>query len=574
MMKKIKQTYLLLIICALTVVSCEDVLETKNLNAFGEDTVFSDPDQLERVVFSAYNSTEGWALNKTIWWSRRYNIEAGSFEAKFNFRNLDRLRLRGNGWTAQNAGDFRNKWRDNFRFINEINQFLDKVDDSPAMEVNSEKVNSLKAEMKFLRANIYTKMIKMFGGVPIFTTAFGLDSDFDVTRNSYEDCVNFIVKELDEAAALLPETRPAGEFGRATKLSALAVKSRTLLFAASKLHDPSTQPSGPLYDYTNGNKWQDAADAAKAVIDMVGARDLIATPNAQAYRNLFLSANDDILFARSYGGDLYDFGLDANSLIDQTQSPPGYGGWAISSPSHNFALEFNMADGTSTDGGTFNPADPNANREMRYYAVLNFQGSVFRGRAVDYALSPANPSLHGLDSPEGSTVGSPGNNLHSSKTGYNIRKFHNESLTLINETTAGRPYILYRLAEMYLNYAEAQAQLGNEDEARMAVNKVSTRALQPEITASGTDLLEAIKRERRIELAFEGHNFWDERRWMNTENLGFDIKGLKWEKDATGNLSHTEYTVVTRPWFDRMYYLPIPNNEILKVPTLEQNWDY
>ena len=573
-MKKIKQIYIIIFISTLSMTSCEDVLETTNLGGFPEDIVFSDPAQLERVVFSAYNSTESWALNKSIWWARRFNIEAGSFEAKFNFRNLDRLRLRGNGWTAQNAGDFRNKWRDNFRFINEINQFLDNVDNSEAMKSNPSKVSSLKAEMKFLRANIYSKMIKMYGGIPIFTTAFGLKSEFDVSRNSYEECVDFIVKELDEAAAVLPTTRPAAEFGRATKLAALAVKSRALLFAASTLHDPSTLPNGPLYDYTKASKWQDAANAAKAIIDLVGAKDLIATPDAQAYRNLFLSANDDIIFARPYGGDLWDFGTDANSLIDQTQSPPGYGGWAISSPTHNFALEFNMADGTTTNGVAYDANNPNDNREMRYYANLNFQGAMFRGRQVDYALSPADPTKDGLDSPNGSKVGSPGNDLHSSKTGYNIRKFHNESLASINETTAGRPYILYRLAEVYLNYAEAQAELGNDVEAKTFLNKVSTRALQPAITASGNDLKEAIKRERRIELSFEGHNFWDERRWMNSANLGFDIKGLKWEKDAAGNLSNTEYTVITRPWYDKQYYLPIPNDEILKVPTLEQNDGY
>lgn len=576
-MKQTKKIFSLLVVAVLAITSCEDVLETQNLSAYAEDSVFSDPNLLEGVVFSAYNSTEGWALNKSIWWSRRYNIEAGSFEAKFNFRDLDRLRLRGNGWTAQNAGDFRNKWRDNFRFINEINQFLDKVDNSPAMAADPDRVNSLKAEMKFLRANIYTKMIKMFGGVPIFTTAFGLDSDFTATRNTYEECVDFIVRELDEAAAVLPATRPAAEFGRATSTAALAVKSRTLLHAASDLHDPGLAPqttNTELYTYGKASKWQDAANAAKAVIDIFGSKDLIAATDAQAYRDLFLSANSDIIFARAYGGDLYDFGLDANSLIDQTQSPSGYGGWAISSPSHNFALEFNMADGTDTETGTFDPVNPNDNREMRYYAVMNFQGAVFRGRAIDYALS-SNPSFHGLDSPEGSTVGSPGNDLHSSKTGYNIRKFHNEGLASINETTAGRPYILYRLAEMYLNYAEAQYHAGDEAEARWALNKVSSRALQPEITASGADLLEAIKRERRVELAFEGHNFWDERRWMNTANLGFDIKGLRWEKDDMGNLmTPTEYTVVTRPWFDRQYYLPIPNDEVLKVPSLVQNWDY
>ena len=576
-MKKIKLIYLFAAIGFFSMTSCEDVLDTDSLGSYPNDLIFSDPAQLEKVVYSAYNSTESWGLNKSIWWARRFNVEVGSFEAKFNFNDLDRLRIRGNGWTALNPGDFNNKWRDYFLFINEINQFLDNVDESEAMKIDADQVNILKAEMQFLRANLYAKMIKMFGSLPIFDTAFGLGSEFNLPRNSYEECVAFIVKELDEAAAVLPVTRPASEFGRATKLAALAVKSRTLLFAASKLHDPATLPNGPFYDYAKATKWQDAADAAKAVIDLVGGRDLIATPDAEAYQKLFLSANQDILFARPYGETLYDFGLDVNSLPDQTQSPSGYGGWGLSSPTHNFALEFNMADGSTTSGVSFDAADPNANREMRYYADLNYQGATFRGRTVDYSLSdsigvapnrvPAFP--HGLDSSEGL-----GNVRHSSKTGYNIRKFQDESLVTTTDVSAGRPYILYRLAEVYLNYAEAQAELNNDSEAKIYLNKVSTRALLPEITVTGDALKEAIKRERRIELAFEGHNFWDERRWMNPDNLGFDIKGLKWKKEVSGVLTHTEYSVVTRPWFDKQYYLPIPNQEIQKAPALLQNDGY
>ena len=573
-MKKIKLIYLFAAIGFFSMTSCEDVLDTDSLDSYPSDLIFSDPVQLERVVYSAYNSTESWGLNKSIWWARRYNIEAGSFEAKFNFKNLNRLGLSGNGWNSLNVGDFRNKWRDYFLFVNEINQFLNNVDDSEAMAVNPEKVNGLKAEMKFLRANIYSKMIKMFGGIPIFETAFGLGSEFNIPRNSYEECVTFIVKELDEAAAILPETRPASEFGRATKLAALAVKARTLLFAASKLHDPATLPSGPLYDYAKATKWKDAADAAKVIIDLVGGRDLIATPNAAAYQKLFLSANQDILFARSYGETLYDFGLDVNSLPDQTQSPSGYGGWGLSSPTHNFALEFNMADGSTTSGPSYVAATPNANREMRYYADLNYQGAMFRGRAVDYALATDASQADGLDSANGSSVGSSGNDNHSSKTGYTIRKFQDEELTTTTDISAGRPYVLYRLAEVYLNYAEAKAEMGEDAEAKIYLNKVSARALQPEITLGGDALKEAIKRERRIELAFEGHNFWDERRWMNPANLGFDIKGLKWEKGAAGVVTQTEYNVVTRPWFDKQYYLPIPNQEIQKASALIQNDGY
>ncbi|WP_298493864.1 RagB/SusD family nutrient uptake outer membrane protein [uncultured Algibacter sp.] len=570
-MKKIKIVYMFIAIGLFSATSCEDVLDTNALDAFGEDLIYSDPDQVERLVFSAYNSTESWGLNKTIWWARRYNLEVGSFEAKFNFRDLDRLRIRDAGWNPLNMGDFRNKWRDYYRFIREIDEFLAKVDDSQAMQVDSDRVNGLKAEMKFLRANLYAKLIRYHGGVPVLENALGLDDDFNIPRNSYEECVDFIVKELDEAAAVLPDSRPAPEFGRATSMAALAVKSRLLLYAASKLHDPSTQPSGPLYDYTKATKWQDASDAAKVIIDMVGGRDLIAVNNDKDYQNLFLAPNNDIIFARPFG-EFYDFGLDVNSLPNQTHAPSGYGGWGLASPTHNFALEFNMADGTTTSGATFDPANPNDNREMRYYADLNFQGADFRGRPVDYALS-VDPNADGLDSPNGSSVGSSGNDLHSSKTGYNVRKFQDESVGL-TDLSPSRPYILYRLAEIYLNYAEAQAEMGNDGEARIYLNKVSNRALQPDITSSGDELKEAIKRERRIELAFEGHNFFDERRWMNPGNLGFDIKGLKWTKDAGGNLTNEEYTVVTRPWFDKHYYLPIPQQEIDKAPALLQNANY
>ncbi len=570
-MKKIKLSYLLVLFALFATYSCEDVLETEAKDAFAEDLIYSDPNQVERLLFTAYNSTESWGMNRYQWWGRRFQIEGGSFEAKFNFQDQDLFRDRG-GLTPSNQGIWLEKWRDSWDYVRLTNEFLDRIDDSPAMKVNPAKVNVLKAEMKFLRAYVYAKLINFYGGVPIMEHALGLNDDFNLPRDSYEACVNFIVKELDEAAAVLPATRPATEFGRATKLAALAAKSRVLLYAASKLHDPASAPSkDPLYVYTKATKWQDAADAAKAVIDLVGARDLIPVANATEYQKLFLTPNQDILWARPFGAQYYDFGTDANSLWDQTQSPNGYGGWGLSSPTHNFALQFNMADGSTTSGSTFNPNSPNTNREMRYYADLLFQGANFRGRPVDYALAdnPSTATPHGLDSPKGA-----GNVLHSSKTGYNIRKFQDESVAVTGGISPNRPFILYRLAEIYLNYAEAQYQLKNENEARTYLNKVSKRALQPDITASGTELYEAIKRERRVELCFEMHNYFDERRWMQLDHLGMDIRGLTWNKNTDGSLRMAEYTVVKRPWWDKHYYLPIPNSEIEKAPAMAQNFGY
>ncbi|MGQ1910865.1 RagB/SusD family nutrient uptake outer membrane protein [Marinifilum sp. RC60d5] len=561
--------YIFIVFTLFATFGCEDVLNTEASDAFAEDLIYSDPGQLETLVFTSYNSTESWGLNRANWWGRHFNIENASFEAKFNFKDKDLLRVRA-GWTPSNVGTFKDKWVQYWDYVRSTNEFLDRVDDSEAMKVDADKVNILKAEMKFLRANLYSKLIRFYGGVPIMEHALGLEDNFNLERNSYAECVAFIVKELDEAAAVLPLTRPDTEFGRATKLAALAVKSRTLLYAASKLHDPATVPNGPLYDYDKSSKWQDAADAAKAVIDLVGARDLISVADAKAYQELFLSPNKDILFARPFGSTYYDFGTDVNTLPDMAMSPGGYGGWGLSSPTHNFAMEFNMADGTRTDGASFDPANPNDGREMRYYSDLLFNGAQFRGREVQYYLSDdVDVNIHGSDSPKG--IGNVG---HSSKTGYNIRKFQDENVDVTGGISAERPYILYRLAEIYLNYAEAQYHLNAEELAREYVNKVSSRALQPAITATGEDLLEAIKRERRVELCFEGHNFFDERRWMNEAHLGFDIKGLTWTKAEDGSLSFEESTVVTRPWYVRHYYLPVPSTEIEKAPALLQNYGY
>ena len=570
-MKNIKLTYILILFGMFALTSCEDVLNTEAKDAFAEDLIYSDVNQMERLVFTAYNSTESWSFNRFDWWGRRFNIENASFESKFNFKDLDLFKLR-QGLTPSNQGLFNQKWMNYWDYVRSTNEFLDRVDDSPAMASNPDEVNVLKAEKKFLRANLYAKIIKYYGGVPIMERALGLDDDFNLTRNTYQECIEFIVRELDEAATVLPATRPDAEFGRATKVAALAVKSRVLLYAASKLHDPATAPdNNALYTYDKAAKWQDAADAAKAVIDLVGGRDLIATANADAYQKLFLSPNADIIFARSYSSQYYEFGTDANSLWDQTQSPNGYGGWALSSPTHNYALQYNMSDGTTTDGTTFDAANPNANREMRYYANLLFQGADFRGRPVDYALAdnPSPETPHGLDSPQGG-----GNTLHSSKTGYNMRKFQDESVEVSGGISPKRPFILYRLAEIYLNYAEAMYHVGDEDAAKLYLNKVSSRALQPEITARGDDLYEAIKRERRVELAFEGHNFFDERRWMQVDHLGMDIKGLKWTRKGDGSLKFEEYTVVNRPWWDKHYYIPIPASEVEKAPNLVQNFGY
>ncbi len=163
-MKSNKITLVFLATFLLILGSCEDSLEIDAADSFTEEFVYSDIKQVTSLVLTNYNSTESWGLNKTIWWSRRYNIENASFEAKFNFRDLDRLALR-RGWNPANVGDFNNKWRIYYSYIREINLFFDKIDDSQAAMDAPEEAEILKAEMRFLRANLYFKLIRLYGAL-------------------------------------------------------------------------------------------------------------------------------------------------------------------------------------------------------------------------------------------------------------------------------------------------------------------------------------------------------------------------------------------------------------------------
>ena len=564
----------------LTLGACEDSLEIDVRDSFASDLVLSTPEQVELLMLTTYNSTESFGAGSQFW-ARYMNVEIASFEARMNFnattQALDQFAVL-RGWTSANVGQLGQKWQDLWTYVRQANVFLELVEGSEAQINNPDEIEALKAEMRFLRANQYSKLLKFFGGVPLLTSAATLDDDFNIPRNSYQEVVEFIVSEIDEIAPLLPLTRDSGEFGRATRLAALALKSRTLLYAASDLHDPSLAPQSSnleLYTYNKAGKWQDAADAAAAVIDLVGGRDLISTPNAKAYQELFLSENQDILFARPFGGSVFGFGTDVTTQPDNAQSPRGFDGWGLSTPLHNYTLIYNMNDGNTTDSPSYDTANPYENREMRFYANINYQGAIFRGRPIDYSISVDNTVVpDGLDSfsQDQQTLG---NFRHGSTTGYAMRKFQNEALgTDVKQASPGRPYIIYRLAEIYLNYAEASFRAGDEETARRYVSRVSERALQPAITASGPELLEAIKRERRVELAFEGHNFFDERRWLNEDNLGFDVQGLRWAKDLDENVSFEEFTIETRPFDQKQYYLPIPQSETNRTEALIQNVGY
>lgn len=543
---------------------CEnDILEKEHKSAFTEDNVFGDINLTQLYVWDCYNVMGYRGLDNIDRASRRVMIASLCDEGfwLFNYGTWEWLA----GLTTPD--DYLSRfpiWQQMYTPIRKINMFFEKIDQ---LEGDQVKINQMKGEMKFLRAWAYARLINFYGGVPLLTETFSLDDEFERNRDSYQDIVEFIVKELDEAIGLVPETVNDNDWGRVTKGACRALKARQLLYASSELHDAGTEPNGPLFDYNKNNKWQEASDAAKAVLDMT-QYSLQEINTVQDYQNIFINKNFEIIYGRSEHPEYGSVG----TRVD-INSPNGLGGNSCNCLTLNLVNDFEMANGKKIweENSGYDPSVEHIydNRDLRFYASVVYNGSTFRGQEVEFWLPGG---LSSMDGPEG---------WNYTKTGHTLRKFLDESID--SKAQLGtQPIIYFRLAEFYLNYAEAQYHLGNEPVAREYLNIIRKRVNMPEKKSSGQELLNDIRHERRIELCFEnGHRFFDVRRWMiadSTENknvLGREFKYV----DASGNLDingeliYNDIVVQTRAFHQRNYYLPIPRPEIEKSG-MQQNPGY
>lgn len=493
------------------------------------------------------------------------------------------------------------QWLDLYKTIRFCNIFFSKVDEVPFKEGLVDGKNQrdrMTGEVHFLRAYLYHFLTSTYGGVPIITEAYGLDDEFKAARNSYAECVDFMVTECDQAAALLPDVQTGNNFGRATRGAALALKARILLYAASDLYNTDVFPSYPnpeLIGYTDGNRtarWQAAKDAAKAVIDLNQYTLFRAEPApsdsvAQNYVDLFMSkSNEEDIFIKF-------FTVPMGQRMGLYTSPNGYHGWGVNAPIGNVVDDFEMADGTKFDWS--NPehaAEPYKNREPRFYATILYNEAPWRERPNDVkGIDPLNKIQTGRwqrwNSATNSMVEefgvdtrkSPIEDWNGSYTGYYLRKYvdPNNDAQYVNQTVTWR---FMRYTEVVLNYAEACIELGEDAEARTYINKVRTRAGLPGLTESGDALKARYRNERRIELAFEDHRFFDVRRWV----IGPEALDVTTVADIvyTLNADHTTATVPTvthkvfetHTWQDKAYFLPILRDEMNKNDLLVQNPDY
>jgi hypothetical protein len=540
--------YKALLVCTMTLLfSCsKDPLDKAPLSSFTEELVWKDANLVETFVNNTYRILpSGFYYSMTNSLSTltdENNARANSAAIAINAGNITPDALASlDYWNDPQRGYY--------KVVTKTNIFFSKIEASP---IDAAIKSRMTGEMKFLRAYSYFRLISFFGGVPLITKPFGLNDDFQVPRNSYDECMKFVLKELDEAANLLPLSYPAAQKGRITKGAVLAMKARALLYAASPQNNPANDKV----------KWQQAADAAKAVIDL-NQYSLYAD-----YKSLFLTSamyNSEIIWNRPY-----NLTIDPeNTFVELSQYPNGYGGFAQVHPLQNIIDDYETLNGKlPKDDPAYDPQNPYVNRDPRFYASILYDGAPFKHRTVETFLPGGQDSNEGSSQPWNAT-----------QTGYYLRKFLDESITNPGGVNIGStPWTFVRYAEILLNYAEAMYNLGNEIICREYINKVRSRPSvnMPPVTESGAALLTRLQQERRIELAFEEHRYFDVRRWkIAPQVLNVPAKRMGIAKNiTTGKKTYTVIDFQQRAFFDRNYLVPIPSYEIQKNPKLVQNPGY
>lgn len=496
------------------------------------------------------------------------------------------------GYSAATGGMFyQADWITSYQAIRACNLYLSHIDEVPLDTEYGfdEPVRAnRKAEATFLKAWNYAELCKEFGGVPILDTVFAITDDMSVARSTYDETVKYITDLCDRAAATLPLEYPDGQLGRVTRGAALALKARTLLYAASPLWNNSAKPDdSPFRGKYDATKWRKAAEAAAVVINM-NQYSLYSDLSS-----LFTTrTNPEIIFAHMQVPEAYQTQLSVPFRL----YPAGAGAKSgCNQVTYNMIKEYEIikngiAYSITDPASGYNPNDPYKNLDPRFYRDCIFNGAKFQGKTVSVGEA------------ESGAAGPIHNNAEISPYYTYVYNTKFADLTIVINVEAKNPaygqttnqnYPYIRYAEILLDYAEAMNEafgpevdgLANGKTALWAVNQVRTRAAyqagkqeymgytgsMPAIASglSKDQLRDKIRHERRVELTFEEHRFWDIRRWKVAPDE--EIVGQIPVYKLGGGVEYQLRTIEIRPFDTRTFRMPIPENELFTNPKLVQN---
>ena len=515
---------------------------------------------IKNMVFDVYAQIYNNEFGEVSWGPAASFLAGATDEAQFALEQGAINNYINGGWSPANP--YSTTWTKSYTAIADICMYLEKIDNADFSEwqYNSSydqwmaQMELFPYELRFLRAYFYFELFKTYGAVPLVTTTLTNAQANSIERAPVDEIVKFIVDEIDAIAPYLPVsylTEQNSEIGRATRVAAYALKARTLLYAAS-----------PLFNTTNDKaKWEKAAEACKRIIDNASVWGLeLSSYGALWGRDAFY--NKELIFGLGRG-EFNAFEM-ANYPVGVENGSSGY------CPTQSLVDQYEYQN----NGETF---------AQRYPGTIDLKTvDPYEGLDPRFALTvvrngdewPTNGAQKkAIETFAGGFNASP--KYGATPTGYYLKKYVDGSCvtTADNQTRQRHTWIIFRLGEFYLDYAEAVYNAtGSANDATYgltaneAVNKLRNRAdvKMPEFTEDGAEWVARYERERLVELAFENHRFWDVRRWKKGPQYFRSIQVA-----SISSSLQLSRTTVTRQWDDKYYLYPIPQSELKKNPKLE-----
>ncbi|MGF1924199.1 MAG: RagB/SusD family nutrient uptake outer membrane protein, partial [Bacteroidia bacterium] len=518
----------------------KDFLERTPGVALSEDAVFADPLLAAQFADKAYTFLvdDYVRFDAHRGASSQASDEAVSGTTNSSIRFLNQGLFHDHSERVASINDIRDIWSRAYAGIRQANVMLDKMAGVPWTSVQSP--DRIKGEMHFIRAFLYFELTKRFGGVPLLSRAYAVNESLDIPRNTYQECLDFILADL-AAAEQLPQDYDNANYGRATLGAARALKSRVLLYAASRLNNESNDKA----------KWTAAAAAAKQVMDM----NLYALQGT--YSDILNVASSPEYIMMKIRGPRAN---SENKIVDFSQSP---GSGSISgsmNPTQNHVDLYEMTNGKVITDPTsgYNPQAPYANRDPRLGFNVLYNDQPWQGRRLQMWDG-------GRDFLSTNTI--------YTATRYYCRKYWPEPYIRNVTGTALLNYIYFRYAEVLLNYAEAQNEaVGPDASVYAAINQVRSRTevnmpVLP-VGLSQDQMRARIRNERAVELAFEDHRWYDIMRWKaGPEIVAKPVYGMNVVRNSNGSFTYNPVLLpVTyqKLFLDHMHRYPIPRSEINK----------
>ena len=554
---KLDKIVLFLLACVIPA-SCVDLNYTEETTSDEAWSFEYFAEGVKNMVFDVY----GQVYNNEFDNNSAYFLAGATDEAQYALETGAINNYVNGAWSAVNP--YSNTWTKSYRAIAEVCMFLEKIE-----EVNLEEwrynasydqwvqqMELFPYELRFLRAYFYFDLLRTYGDVPLVTTTLTNAEANSITRTPADEIVKFIVDELDAVAPYLPVsylTEVGSEIGRATRIAAFALKARTLLYAASPLFNPTGDKA----------KWEKAAEACKYILDNASIWGLKLSDYGSLWGNDAFF-NQELIFGLARG-EFNDF--------EKSNYPIGVeNGSSGNCPTQSLVDQYEYQDNGETFASRYpgsidlGNVDPYEGLDPRFALTIVKNGDEWPSNNAQ--KKPIETFIGGFN-------GAP--KYGATPTGYYLRKYVDGSCvtTADNQTIRRHTWILFRLAEFYLDFAEAAYYAtGSANDATFgmsandAINVLRNRSSisMPKFTEDGDAWVARYERERLVELAFENHRFWDVRRWKKGAQYFKNIQVA----NISSNLQLTRSTV-TRQWDDKYYFYPIPQTEMKKNPNLTQN---